>query len=249
MDEVRGSDVHGSGTETAPYKTALHAAISIGRLDKLLFLIKRDDNGEYVEMTKSARKKLQKGFDSLQKKQGKTTPPDFGKRLDRRIQCLNEILDGLTSVYNTIEILRHRYTRLAFIDIVPMDPEVHAQFISFINQPAVKRLLWRYFHYVDFVTATFIENNTNLQRRPEELKNLNDMVNSLNNDIVNLAQGMTIENYTFPTHPPYSPREIVRSFANDITLLHSEDLASGLGEIVKIILKREGVDNYHRWKE
>ena len=244
VDEVRGSDEHGSGTETAPYKTALHAALSIGGLDKALFLIKTDNNGEYVEMTKSARKKVQKGFDSLQKKQGKITPPDFGKRLDRRIQCLNEILDGLTSVYNAIEILRHRYNRSTFTDIVPTDLEAHAQFTSFINEPTVKRLLWRYFHYVDFVTAAFIENNTSLQRRPEELKHLNDMVNSLNTDIVNLAQGMTIENYTFPAHPSHSPREIVRSFANDITLLHNEDLASGLREIVKIVLEREGTDNY-----
>ena len=70
------------------------------------------------------------------------------------------------------------------------------------------------------------------------------MLDSLNIDIVNLAQGMTIENYTFPAHPSYSPREIVRSFANDITLLYSEDLASGLGDIAKIVLQREGTDNY-----
>ena len=143
VDEGGGSDEYRSGTETAPYKTALHAALSIGGLDKILFLLKTDDNDEYVEITKSARKKVQKGFNSFQKKQGKTTLPSFGKRLDRRIQCLNEILDGLTSVYNAIEILRHRYNRSTFTDrpIVPTDPEVHAQFTSFINEPAVKRLL------------------------------------------------------------------------------------------------------------
>ena len=72
VDEVKGSDDTGKGTESDPYKTSLHAALqSPGGLDKVFLLIKKEGSQEYAEIAKSALKKLQKTIDGIRKKEAK----------------------------------------------------------------------------------------------------------------------------------------------------------------------------------
>jgi asparaginyl-tRNA synthetase len=71
IDEVNGSDDHGLGFEQSPYKTPLHAVLQLGRTDKVLILIKKENTETYTEIAKSALKKLQKTLDGLRKKEAK----------------------------------------------------------------------------------------------------------------------------------------------------------------------------------
>jgi asparaginyl-tRNA synthetase len=71
VDEVNGSDESGSGSESTPYKTSLHAAIQLGGTDQAIFMIKKEGSTEYAEIAKSAAKKVQKTLDGLRKKEAK----------------------------------------------------------------------------------------------------------------------------------------------------------------------------------
>jgi asparaginyl-tRNA synthetase len=71
VDEVNGSDESGSGSESAPYKTSLHAVIQLGGTDQAIFMIKKEGSTEYAEIAKSAAKKVQKTLDGLRKKEAK----------------------------------------------------------------------------------------------------------------------------------------------------------------------------------
>lgn len=71
MDEVNGSDATGSGSEAAPYKSALEAVIQLGGLDHLSILIKKEGSEEYAPIAKAASKKLQKNYDVYNRKKGK----------------------------------------------------------------------------------------------------------------------------------------------------------------------------------
>jgi asparaginyl-tRNA synthetase len=71
VDEVLGSDESGSGTESAPYKTPLHAATQIGGTNQAIIMIKKEGAEEYAEIAKSAAKKLQKTLDGQRKKDAK----------------------------------------------------------------------------------------------------------------------------------------------------------------------------------
>jgi asparaginyl-tRNA synthetase len=71
VDEINGSDESGSGSESAPYKTPLHAVIRIGGTDQAVFMIKKEGSTEYTEIAKSAAKKLQKSLDKIRKNEAK----------------------------------------------------------------------------------------------------------------------------------------------------------------------------------
>ena len=71
MDEVHGSDESGSGTESAPYKTPLHAGLQVGGTDKAIIMVKKEDATDYTEIAKSAAKKVQKTLDGIRKKEAK----------------------------------------------------------------------------------------------------------------------------------------------------------------------------------
>jgi asparaginyl-tRNA synthetase len=71
VDEANGVDETGKGTQAAPYKTPLHAALQSGGLDKVFLLIKKEGSDEYAEIAKSASKKLQKTIDGIRKKEAK----------------------------------------------------------------------------------------------------------------------------------------------------------------------------------
>jgi asparaginyl-tRNA synthetase len=71
VDEVNGSDESGTGTESAPYKTSLHAVVQLGGTDMALLMIKKEGSTEYAEIAKSANKKLQKTLDGMRRKEAK----------------------------------------------------------------------------------------------------------------------------------------------------------------------------------
>lgn len=71
MDEAYGSDQHGSGTESSPYKTSLHAVLQLGSADKTVILVKKEGSETFVEIAKSALKKVQKTLDGIRKREAK----------------------------------------------------------------------------------------------------------------------------------------------------------------------------------
>jgi asparaginyl-tRNA synthetase len=93
VDEVSGSDEHGSGTETSPYKTLLHAVIQLGGTDKAFIMIKKEGNSVYTEVAKSALKKLQKILDGIRKKEAKTNLAASSSASKRAVEKDEEILE------------------------------------------------------------------------------------------------------------------------------------------------------------
>jgi len=71
VDEANGSDETGSGTTSTPYKSSVQASLKHGGLDKISIMVKKDAESEYVEITKSALKKLQKTLDGIRRKEAK----------------------------------------------------------------------------------------------------------------------------------------------------------------------------------
>jgi hypothetical protein len=71
VNEINGSDESGSGSESAPYKTSLHAVTQLGGTDQATIMIKKEGSTEYAEIAKSAAKKLQKTLDGMRKKEAK----------------------------------------------------------------------------------------------------------------------------------------------------------------------------------
>jgi hypothetical protein len=71
VDEVHGSDETGSGIQSTPWKTPLHALVQVGGIDKATFLVKKDGSDEYAELAKAAGKRLQKTLDGMRKKEAK----------------------------------------------------------------------------------------------------------------------------------------------------------------------------------
>jgi len=73
VDEAHGSDETGNGTQSAPWKTPLHAVIQLGGTDKGTIMIRKEGAEEYTEIAKAASKKLQKTLDGIRRKEAKAT--------------------------------------------------------------------------------------------------------------------------------------------------------------------------------
>ena len=70
VDERHGSDETGTGTQSSPWKSSLHAVAQVGDINKATFLIKKGSD-EYTELAKAAAKKLKKTVDGMRKKEAK----------------------------------------------------------------------------------------------------------------------------------------------------------------------------------
>jgi asparaginyl-tRNA synthetase len=70
IDESKGSDTTGDGSQTSPYLSLGYAMFTNG-VDNVKFLIRKDDTVKYDAPTQSATKRAKKAVDGLEKKKKK----------------------------------------------------------------------------------------------------------------------------------------------------------------------------------